>query len=169
MTRTCPRARKKKLFPGIGANAPGVAAGSREHAQLQVRALLQVTRRHRRAPHLCERRGETVAAHHDSEAATEAVRKGVAQLTAANEADALVFRNALEERAPAVVNDTMRLPDLGETDAGRGMRVDDAADVGPRRIGASVNPEFTVGRPVACQDVAVGVEHQQMVFIGQAG
>ena len=74
-----------------------------------------------------------MAAHHDRDAAAEPLRQQVAQLAGTNEADALELGDAVDKSAALVVNDAMRLADLGQADAGRRMRMHHAADVGAGR------------------------------------
>ena len=108
-------------------------------------------------------------AHHDCDAPAEALREQVAQLARADEADALEFRDAIRKHAALVVNDAMRLANLGQTYAGRRMRMHHAADVGAGRVGACMNPELAVRRALAREQFSIRVENQQRLLVGEPG
>src|SRR5207302_10325505 len=83
--------------------------------------------------------------------------------------DALVLGHARVERPALVVHDAMRLPDLREADAGRRMRVHDAAHVGSGSVDARVDPELAVRRSSARENLAFGIQYQQRARAGEAG
>ena len=63
----------------------------------------------------------------------------------------------------------MRLANLGEADARRGMRMHDSAEIGSRRVGASMDPQLAVRDALAGEHGAVRVEDKETVLFGESG
>ena len=110
-----------------------------------------------------------MTAHHHGDTVPERRGEKVAQLAAPDEADALVLGHAEAKDAPRVVDDAMGLPDLGQADARGRMRVDHARHVWPGRINPRVDPELGVRRTLAGEDLAIRVEDEEIVLVGQPG
>src|SRR5437879_4035297 len=61
----------------------------------------------------------------------------------------------------------MLLADLRQAHACRRMRMNDGSDIRFRRIHSSVNPMLAVGLAVAMDDLAVEVDRQQPILVGE--
>ena len=96
------------------------------------------------------------------------LRQQVAQLAGADQPDAVVFRHAVVKWPALVVHDPMRVSQLREAHASLGMGMDDAADVGTRGVDAGVDPAFAVRRALAREELAIGVQDQQMILVREA-
>src|SRR5438309_590024 len=116
-----------------------------------------------------ERGGDAVTAHHHGDTGAELAGEQVSEFARADEPDAFVLGHARVERPALVVHDAMRLPDLREADAGRRMRMHDAAHIGSGSVDARVDPELAVRRPPARENLAFAVQNQQRARAGEAG
>src|SRR5437879_1049568 len=91
----------------------------------------------------------------------------VAQLTRADQADALEHWYAIGEDRARVVYDAHGLTNLPERDARRGVDVCDGADVRSSGIDARVDPQLGVRLALTRQALSVRIEDKQAVCSSQ--
>ena len=98
---------------------------------------------------------------------TQGRRDLVAELARSNQTDSLEQRHAVGEHARRVVQNLQRLANLAERNARRRMHVGYPTDIGPRSVDPGVDPELGIRVALALPLLAVQVEHQQPVGVGQ--
>jgi len=85
-----------------------------------------------------------VTTHHDRHLVSETFGETIAELARANQADAIVLGDAVDESATLVVNDPVRLSDLRQCDASWWMSMNDTPELGTSRVRACMDPELAV-------------------------
>src|SRR4051794_538368 len=144
-----------RFFPGVCADPRGIAAGCTQHAQLQRGTLLEKAGRNRSGADIAGCRGDAVTTHHDRHLVSETFGETIAELACANQADAVVLGDAVDESATLVVNDPVRLSDLRQCDASWWMSMNDTPELGTRRVRACMDPELAVRRAGARHNVPI--------------
>jgi hypothetical protein len=146
----------------------GISARGRQHLELQAGAFLEEARRHRCGPNVRRDRRDAVPSHHHGDAVAQRFGKRVAERTRPDEPDAVVLGDTIDECGALVMNDPVRLADLRQAHTRGRMRVDDGIDARTHCVDTRMNPQLAVWCATARKHVAVGVEHEQLVFVRES-